>query len=242
MPAPFFQIFVDRLERARDDDTLRNAMSVITGAFGLTGFAYVDARQPVGDLPPYVTTYPVDWVQRYISRRYDKIDPVLARTCTTLMPFLWDDRTGISCASHEQLEFFDEARQFGITCGFSVPIHDCRGGVISLTFASDRPTALLEQTVRAHRHILHLAAMYFDIHARQKLGTTIDLDSAGLSRREVACLQWTACGKTTWDIGETLGISRSGVAWHLRSARRKLGASTLSQAVAAALKRKLIEL
>ena len=101
---------------------------------------------------------------------------------------------------------------------------------------------VLEQTAHAHRHTLHLAAMYFDIHARQKLGTTIDLDSAGLSRREVACLQWTACGKTTWDIGETLGISRSGVAWHLRSARRKLGAATLSQAVAAALKRKLIEL
>jgi LuxR family transcriptional regulator, activator of conjugal transfer of Ti plasmids len=242
MLVAIFQTFVDRLEHARDDDTLCNAMSVITGAFGLTGFAYVDARQPASDLPPYVTTYPADWVQRYVSRRYDKIDPVLARTCSTVMPFLWNDRTAGSRASREQLEFFDEARQFGITCGFSVPIHDCRGGVTSLTFASDRPAEVLEQTAYAHRHTLHLAAMYFDIHARQKLGATIDLDSSGLSRREVACLQWTACGKTTWDIGEILGISRSGVAWHLRSARRKLGAATLSQAVAAGLKRKLIEL
>lgn len=242
MFAPVFQIFIDRLERARDGDALRNAMSVITGAFGLTGFAYVGSRQTASDLPPYVTTYPVEWVQHYVSRRYYKIDPVLAQICTTLMPFLWDNQTGGSCASREQQQLFDEAQQFGITCGFSVPIHDSRDGVTSLTFASDRKPELLERTVRAHRHILHLAAMYFDIHARHKLEATIDLGSPSLSGREVACLQWTACGKTIWDISEILGISRNGVARHLRGARRKLGAATLSQAVAAALKRKLINL
>jgi LuxR family transcriptional activator of conjugal transfer of Ti plasmids len=242
MLASLFQTFVDRLERARDDDTLRKAMSVITHALGLTGFAYVDGRQPAGDVPPYATTYRVEWVQRYVSRRYDKIDPVLARTRSSLMPFLWDGRTGGSRPWREQLELFDEARQFGITCGFSVPIHARRGGVTSLTFASDRTAEMLGQTVHAHRHILHLAAMYFDIHARRKLGATISLGPAGLSGREVACLQWIACGMTTWDIGEILGISRSGVARHLRSARRKLGAASLPQAVAAALERKLIGL
>jgi len=224
MPAPFFQTFIDRLERACDEDTLRSAMSVITGAFGLRGFAYVGSRKPASDLPPYVTNYPVAWVQRYVSRRYDQIDPVLAQMRNTLMPFLWDDQTGGLCASRDQQQLFDEAQEFGITCGFSVPIHDSSDGVTSLTFASDATAELLERTIRAHRHILHLAAMYFDIHARQKLGATIDGGRPYLSKREVACLQWIACGRNTWDISEILGISRSGVAWHLRNARRKLGA------------------
>src|SRR5260221_1198784 len=158
MLAPVFQTFIDRLERARDEDALRNAMSVVTGAVGFAGFAYVGSQNPASELPPYVTTYPLAWVQHYVTQRYDKIDPVLARVRNTLMPFLWDDQAGGGCTSRDQPQLFDEARQFGITCGFSVPIHDSRGGVTSLTFASERKPELLERTVHAHRHILHLAA------------------------------------------------------------------------------------
>jgi hypothetical protein len=38
MLAPAFQAFIDRLEHASDEDDLRTAMSVITGALGFTGF------------------------------------------------------------------------------------------------------------------------------------------------------------------------------------------------------------
>src|SRR5258707_12283472 len=117
MPAPFFQTFIDRLERACDEDTLRSAMSVITGAFGLRGFAYVGSRKPASDLPPYVSNYPVAWVQRYVSRRYDQIDPVLAQMRNTLMPFLGDDKTGALCASPDQQDIFDQPQTIGRTRG-----------------------------------------------------------------------------------------------------------------------------
>ncbi|WP_279596604.1 helix-turn-helix transcriptional regulator, partial [Methylobacterium sp. J-001] len=40
--------------------------------------------------------------------------------------------------------------------------------------------------------------------------------SAGLSPRERETLQWTAEGKTDWEIGEIMGISEQRVESHLR--------------------------
>jgi LuxR family transcriptional regulator, activator of conjugal transfer of Ti plasmids len=240
MLAPAFQAFINRLEHASDEDDLRIAMSVITGAFGFTGFAYVGCTDPFGGTPRYVTSYPGAWVQHYVDRRYDQIDPVLAHARNSVMPFLWGDLTGGPCTSRDHPQLFDEARQFGIICGFSVPIHDSRGGVTSLTFAADRKPELLARTVDVHHHILHLAALYFDLHAERKLGAAID-SGGRISRPELVSLQWIAWGKSMREIGESLGISRADVASHLSAARRKLGAATLSQAVAVAFKHKLIE-
>ncbi|HKW53123.1 MAG TPA: LuxR family transcriptional regulator [Stellaceae bacterium] len=241
MLALAFQDFIDRLERARDEDGLRSAMSIISDALGFTGFAYVGCTDPFGEIPRYVTSYPGTWVQHYVDRRYDQIDPVLAHARNSVMPFLWGDQTGGRCTSRDHPQLFDEARQFGIICGFSVPIHDSRGAVTSLTFAADRKPEVLARTVDVHHHILHLAALYFDVHAGRKLGAAIDGGGPRLGRPELASLQWIAWGKSMREIGEILGVSRADVASHLSAARRNLGAATLSQAVAVAFKHKLIE-
>ncbi|WP_198020980.1 helix-turn-helix transcriptional regulator [Mesorhizobium sp. LNJC391B00] len=51
-----------------------------------------------------------------------------------------------------------------------------------------------------------------------------------LSRREMECLKWAARGKTAWEIGRILGISRSTAAYHRDNARKKLGVKTAIQA------------
>ena len=53
-----------------------------------------------------------------------------------------------------------------------------------------------------------------------------------MSPREFECLEWAARGKSAWDIGAILGISRRTAAFHLDNARLKLGVKTISQAVA----------
>ncbi len=100
---------------------------------------------------------------------------------------------------------------------------------------------MLRRTVDAHRHLLDLVAIYFHAHIRRKLEATIDLDRPRLSPREIACLQWTARGKGSWDISEILGISRRTVVFHLENAKRKPDSITLPQAVAAALERGFID-
>lgn len=61
-----------------------------------------------------------------------------------------------------------------------------------------------------------------------------------LSRRERECLEWTAAGKTTWEIAGILEISQNTVDGYIASAGRKLGAVNRTQAVAEALRRGLI--
>lgn len=56
------------------------------------------------------------------------------------------------------------------------------------------------------------------------------VDGVALSRREIECLKWAASGKTAWEIGRILGISRRTAAYRRDNARKKLGAPTVTQA------------
>lgn len=62
-----------------------------------------------------------------------------------------------------------------------------------------------------------------------------------LSPRERECLQWTAAGKTTWEIAGILEISQNTIDGYIASATKKLGAVNRTQAVAEALRRGLID-
>ena len=62
-----------------------------------------------------------------------------------------------------------------------------------------------------------------------------------LSRRERECLQWTAAGKTTWEIAGILAISPNTIDGYISSAAEKLDAVNRTQAVAEALRRGFID-
>lgn len=56
------------------------------------------------------------------------------------------------------------------------------------------------------------------------------VDPEGLTARQIECLDWTARGKTAWEIGQILGISRRTVEEHLAKACQTLGVRTKIQA------------
>jgi DNA-binding CsgD family transcriptional regulator len=62
-----------------------------------------------------------------------------------------------------------------------------------------------------------------------------------LTPREVEVLAWVARGKSAWEIGEILHISKRTVDEHVQAAVRKLGAANRPQAVAIALLHRMIE-
>ena len=63
----------------------------------------------------------------------------------------------------------------------------------------------------------------------------------GLTPREIECLGWCSRGKTNWEISRILGLSERTVEHYLSRANRKLGSTNRAQAVACALKLKVIE-
>jgi LuxR family transcriptional activator of conjugal transfer of Ti plasmids len=238
---PILERFIDRLNEVTNGDDLRHAMANFAGAFGLTKFAYMDFRRPRPHLPVYVTTYPAQWAAHYERRRYQDIDPVVVQAQSSPLPFFWDDGILRGRASKEQRDLFVEASDFGIRCGFNVPIyHSERRAFVS--FAADCKSKEMKRGIDAHRNVLHLASIYFHVQARRKFEGIAALKRPDLGLREIECLQWVICGKTMWDIGEIMGISRRTVVFHLENAKRKLDAVSLPQAVAIALYHNLIEL
>jgi LuxR family transcriptional activator of conjugal transfer of Ti plasmids len=237
---PIFQTFIDRLHGATETTGLREAMSGLADGFGLTKFAYLGFPRPHPHDPVLISTYPVAWTDHYFSRRYHALDPVVLQSRESLAPFIWDGPL-LATRSREQQIFFGEASEFGIECGFAVPIHDGQGGLALVSFACDEEPNVLRRRIGERRDILHLSSLYFHVHVRQKLEAVFAPDRPNLSPREVACLQWIAKGKTMWDIGEILGISRRTIVFHLENAKRKLNAVTLAQAAAIALRYGLIE-
>ncbi len=61
-------------------------------------------------------------------------------------------------------------------------------------------------------------------------------DPGVLSARERECLTWVGLGKTDWEIGKILGISKRTVRYHVENAVTKLEASSRLQAVIIAMR------
>jgi len=62
----------------------------------------------------------------------------------------------------------------------------------------------------------------------------------GLTEREREVLTWIAAGKSSWEIGGILHITKRTVDAHAKSAVHKLGAVNRAQAVAIALREQAI--
>jgi LuxR family quorum sensing-dependent transcriptional regulator len=63
-----------------------------------------------------------------------------------------------------------------------------------------------------------------------------------LTARESEVLRWVANGKSAWEIGEILNITKRTVDEHVQGGVRKLGAANRTHAVAIALRDGIIKL
>jgi DNA-binding CsgD family transcriptional regulator len=200
-------------------------------AIDLSLFAYLSLPRGRSLRPQLVSTYPEAWTEYYLRNRYERIDPVIHQALNVMEPFTWGLGTERTVLSKPQQELLEEAARFGIRCGFTVPIHDGRGPLAAFTFVSDerRREGFIE-CIEKNRRVLQLMAMYFHAHARRKLDVQRAIVGVTLSARELECLEWASQGKTAWETGLILGISRNTVAYYLENAKEKLGVRTVVQA------------
>nr|WP_314532810.1 LuxR family transcriptional regulator [uncultured Pseudomonas sp.] len=63
-----------------------------------------------------------------------------------------------------------------------------------------------------------------------------------LTTREKEVLQWSAAGKSSWEIGRIFNCTEAGVNYHFSNIRRKFGVSSRGAAVLKALALGLINL
>jgi LuxR family transcriptional activator of conjugal transfer of Ti plasmids len=225
-----FQTFVDQLSIAEAYAELSEAMAVTAAALDLSCFAYLALPRKPGGKPHLISTYPEGWTTHYLRSHYERIDPVIRQALRDEEPFRWGTGSLQKYDSSQQ-KLFDEAAQFGIRLGFTIPIHDRHGPVAAVTFAADERDARFESCIKSNARVLQLMAIFFHSHVRRKFANNFSVDGISLSPRELECLEWAAHGKSAWEIGRILGISHHTAASYLNNAREKLGVRTVVQAV-----------
>lgn len=235
-----FQEFVDAVQTAEDADAFELVATRLTQKLGFQRFAYLRLGE---DAPILISSYPKRWTSRYFHLQYEQLDPVVLRARVERNLFSWGGDPRPPTGNRAQRQFFDEAMTFGLSAGITIPIRGGFGRVAAFTLATSERHVDLDEIVGEWKDVLEQVGLYFHVHVAARIGTAFAQrrdDESELTQRERQCLAWTAQGKIAADIAVLVGISPRTVVFHLENARRKLGATSLAQCVAVALRRGLL--
>ena len=170
-----------------------------------------------------------EWLDRYFDNNYLYLDPVIENAIASPAAFSWEQLERVGSLEPAQRKILNEAREFGIKSGFTVPIFEGNGylAVASFGCIEDEVPKKVYLALQLATLYFHAKLMTFRVPSRQR--------DVFLSKRERECLHWAAAGKSDWEIGEILTIAQSTVHTHIEKAKRRYGVPTRVQAVVRAL-------
>jgi len=208
--------------------------------YGLDRTIVASFPAPPKKLEPYIQihNWPKGWYDRYTSHDYLHSDPVIRKLRSTLTPVVWSEAPYDPSVDKGAYLVMNEAREFKLRNGLSVPIYTLSGDQAGVSFGGEH-FELSEEDKAA----LHLIAIYGHGRVsalRRPRGGDSGKKIARLSPREIEILQWVAAGRTSADIGDRLHIGYETVETYIKRACVKLDAASRTQAVAEALRAHLI--
>lgn len=203
------------------------------------GFERVSAALAIdrpGDKPFFEMVGNTPQAFREASRNHDDAlrDPVFRRMRSTQLPFLYDQGLYVREGAGD---LWEVQAEFGYRTGISMAMHMPAGRHFLL--GVDRREALPADDAACTRLMadLQLLAAFAQETAVRVLGPEAEPLACvpRLTAREREVLQWTREGKSSWAVGEILGLSENTVNFHLRNAMKKLDASSKHVAILRAI-------
>lgn len=230
------QGFIEQCQTGTPVGVLAQAFQRGTEALGFRHFACCSHVDPLK--PPrrsvMLHSYPKEWAQLFSELELFDIDPVFLHASRSLAPFFWDTQAFTNELSPPQQEMFHEARHYGLTRGYTVPIHSVDAPRDFRASCSVVPDS--ESLEPAAYLAVQLMAFYlYDVASRDAQEKDPPPVQQPLSRRERQCLELAAQGKSDWVASRILGLSERTVHNHVENAKRRLQVATRMQAVMHAL-------
>jgi LuxR family quorum sensing-dependent transcriptional regulator len=230
--------FISDLQHADTPGAVCEKLLGITSAFGLTALMAGTVPQPgtpTGRQKDHVLLcdWPVEWLERYVSRNYVDLDPVVSHMKQLQAPFQWRDAADEIRVDRGGEVVMGDAGEFKLRDGLAFPLVTLDGQIVMVSLGGDRI-----ELSGAQFGMISLVSTYAVGRALQ-LHTMPErtIDHVELTPRERECLKWAAVGKSEWEISQILGISEHTSEKHLLNAKSKLGAVNRVQAVAEAIRR-----
>lgn len=226
----------DTMARKGDPVSVVRAWAQGLGFEGVSYFA--PARDAAHGAFTSWSTWGDRWDIAWRERRHAEVDPRVVATRERALPCLWE---GGSIVAHGRLaRFLREAAALGIRSGVAIPLGASAPRAVvafdaaSATLAPARRGAILARL----GDLLWVAhAVHASRHATAPSSAPIP---GALSQREHACLEMSARGLTSRDIGAKLGIATRTVDFHIGNVLHKLAASNRHEAIAKAVAQGLL--
>ena len=224
--------FIEVAKRAATDDELSDGFLSAIRTLGFNEFACMSLvdQDNMPENMVHIVSYSDKWIQHYTEQRYNQIDPTLSLALGSSMPFRWSEKVNAEKLTSQQQVLFAESADEGIKYGFTVPIHNrlVHSAMVSIVGDSEEVSQDAYNSVHLMSVYLHEAALRIQNAGKDKKKTK-------LTSRESECLKWVAMGKSDWEIGEILGISKNTVHFHVENAKDKFETFSRVQAVTEAL-------
>ena len=223
----------EELSSSTDLAAMKRIVDAQVRKLGFDRFAYHLMRPPDGPrIPLALATYPSEWTHRYTEREYVNCDPVVGAAVGRLLPFLWRRLARSRYCTKQQRSILNEAKEFKLRNGFTVPVHGPGRGVATLNVSSDTSRVKAAKLWTENKFNLVLLAFFMHEAIVRNMATGAPAPIFHLSPREKECLIWAARGKTAWEISEILNLSSATVVGYLKSAMYRLGVYSKTHAVA----------
>jgi len=228
--------FVDAAERVETEFELVRAFESFLREIGISQYFVGEVS---GILPNDVLrcgNWNEEWVERYIEQDYHYVDAVVAKAKSTPMAFDWETVREESFLRGRSKLVMDEAAEFGIKTGYTVPVFQANGYLAVASFDCNQNAP--DQATRA---ALQLATVYFHARLLAFRDRYLPCDEQ-LTPRQRECLHWVGVGKSDWEIGEILNIAEATVHTHVENAKRLYKVPTRIQAFVEACRNRELRL
>jgi DNA-binding CsgD family transcriptional regulator len=170
-----------------------------------------------------------EWTRHYLEQDHVRFDAVVHEGFRTSAPFTWSEVYRRRNVDSREKRIQDERSAMGLKEALVVPIYEGRGFAGAVSVSCEEPPDLQS------RQALTMGCVFLH-HRLIAMQSETYGDDAGLTRREVECLNWAAEGKSDWEIGKILRISSKTVNYHIENVKRKFGVATRVQAIVVALR------
>lgn len=227
------------ISETRDIDVLRRRLVGFAADLGFPLVNIVLVHDWPGRESEFVSigNTPQEFLEQSVDLADSKRDPVNQRLKRLSLPFVYDQQLYVD---HGAGDLWERQAQYGYSSGVCVALHlpDNKHVLMGV----DRPDRLPQNAQELCR--LMADVQFLAVHAQAAVEAVLKppvlLNVPTLTTREKDCLRWTMEGKSAWAVGAILRISESTVRFHLANIYNKLGCSTKQQAIALALRYRLL--
>jgi LuxR family quorum sensing-dependent transcriptional regulator len=231
--------FIDKAERLTNAHEVMDAIQRVLAPFGFNyvNFAPIPTLGERFDKAILATTqdpYAAEWRKIYSDEGYAEIDPLARHLRRSVKPFEYQEIPSDPSRAPRAAEIMRRRWDFEFRRGLLVPIRSPTGSTGFVTMKGPRP-----DLAARNKRAFHLVALYaFDRICC--LCSPPSVQKPVLTEREREVLTWVAMGKSAWEIGEILAITKRTADAHARTAFLKLGAANRTHAVAVAIRDRII--